>query len=55
VLSSLEREVSFVVAHTIHHCATIAVLAGIGPERLPERFGVAPSTPVEKVRPLCAP
>ncbi len=24
VLSSLEREISFVIAHTIHHCATIA-------------------------------
>ena len=55
VLSSLEREVSFVIAHTIHHCATIAVLAGVTPERLPERFGIAPSTPVETVRTTCAP
>jgi uncharacterized damage-inducible protein DinB len=54
VLSSLEREVSFVIAHTVHHCATIAVLAGLEPEQVPERFGVAPSTPVENVRPLCA-
>jgi uncharacterized damage-inducible protein DinB len=54
VLSSLEREVSFVIAHTIHHCATIAVLAGVTPERLPERFGLAPSTPIESVRPSCA-
>lgn len=55
VLSTLEREVSFVIAHTIHHCATIAVLAGVTAERLPERFGIAPSTPVETVRPVCAP
>ena len=54
VLSSLEREVSFVIAHTIHHCATIAVLAGVTPERLPRRFGIAPSTPVEAVRTTCA-
>jgi hypothetical protein len=54
VLSSLEREVSFVIAHTIHHCATIAVLAGVTPERLPDRFGIAPSTPIEAVRATCA-
>ena len=54
VWSSLEREVSFVIAHTIHHCATIAVLAGVTPDRLPERFGLAPSTPAERVRTLCA-
>ena len=54
VLSSLEREVSFVIAHTIHHCATIAVLAGVTPERLPERFGIAPSTPAVAVRASCA-
>ncbi|HEX8027101.1 MAG TPA: hypothetical protein VF491_01500 [Vicinamibacterales bacterium] len=45
VLSSLGREVSFVIAHTIHHCATIAVLAGVTADRLPQRFGLAPSTP----------
>ena len=54
VLSSLEREVSFVIAHTIHHCATIAVLAGVTPERLPERFGLAPGTPTESVSAQCA-
>lgn len=54
VLSSLGREVSFVIAHTIHHCATIAVLAGVRPEGLPDRFGIAPSTPIEAVRAVCA-
>lgn len=53
VRSSLGREVSFVIAHTIHHCATIAVLAGVTRERLPERFGLAPSTPQETVRDVC--
>jgi uncharacterized damage-inducible protein DinB len=55
VLSTFEREVSFVIAHTIHHCATIAVLAGVGPGRLPARFGVAPGTPLESVGAACAP
>ena len=55
VLSSPVREFSFVIAHTIHHCATIAVLAGVTPDRLPERFGIAPSTPAETVRAACAP
>jgi uncharacterized damage-inducible protein DinB len=54
VLSSLEREVSFVIAHTIHHCATIAVLSGATPERLPERFGLAPSTLADAVGARCA-
>lgn len=54
VLSSFEREVSFVIAHTIHHCATIAVLAGVTPDRMPERFGIAPSTPTVAVRAACA-
>lgn len=53
VLSSLEREVAFVIAHTIHHCATIAVLAGVSAEHLPERFGLAPSTPGD-MRAVCA-
>lgn len=54
VLSSLGRELSFVIAHTIHHSATIAVLAGINASSLPRRFGVAPGTPLERVRVSCA-
>ena len=45
--SSIARELAFVVSHTIHHNAQIALLAHrIGSGRLPSRFGVAPSTPV---------
>lgn len=43
--STLARELAFVISHTIHHQAMMAVLLawqGIG---LPDRFGYAPSTP----------
>jgi uncharacterized damage-inducible protein DinB len=45
VVTTVGREVAYVVQHTIHHCALIAVLlerAGLTP---PPRFGYAPSTP----------
>jgi uncharacterized damage-inducible protein DinB len=44
--STLGREVAFVISHTIHHNATIALLADrVGHRRLPYRFGIAPGTP----------
>ena len=44
--SSAARELAFVISHTIHHNAQIALLAHrVGSSRLPRRFGVAPSTP----------
>jgi uncharacterized damage-inducible protein DinB len=44
--SSVARELAFVVSHTIHHHAQIALLAHrAGSSRLPRRFGVAPGTP----------
>ena len=44
-VSSVARELVFVVSHTIHHNAQIALLAHrLGSSRLPYRFGVAPST-----------
>lgn len=43
--STLARELAFVVSHTIHHQATIAVLLAIHGQRVPERFGHSPSTP----------
>jgi uncharacterized damage-inducible protein DinB len=44
--STLGRELAFVVSHTIHHQAMIAVLLERQGLALPhERFGYAPSTP----------
>ena len=46
--STPAREVQFLASHTTHHFAIVALLlrsAGIEP---PERFGVAPSTPVAR-------
>jgi len=42
--STVARELSFVVHHTIHHCALIALLAEWQGMRVPHGFGVAPST-----------
>jgi uncharacterized damage-inducible protein DinB len=45
--SSLGRELAFVMSHTVHHQAIIALLlADAGEAILPERFGYAPSTPM---------
>jgi hypothetical protein len=44
-VSSVARELAFVISHTIHHNAQIALLAHrLGSTRLPRRFGIAPST-----------
>jgi hypothetical protein len=45
VHSSVGRELAFVISHTIHHHATIALLLSEVGTELPKRFGVAPSTP----------
>jgi uncharacterized damage-inducible protein DinB len=46
-VSSVARELAFVISHTIHHNAHVALLAHrLGSCRLPPRFGVAPSTPL---------
>jgi len=45
--STLGRELAFVMSHTIHHQAIIALLlAGRELASVPERFGYAPSTPL---------
>jgi uncharacterized damage-inducible protein DinB len=44
--STLGRELAFVVSHTIHHQAIIALLLAFQGVGVPERFGYAPSTPV---------
>ena len=44
--STLSREVAFVMSHTIHHQAIVALLLEQqGSHVLDERFGLAPSTP----------
>jgi uncharacterized damage-inducible protein DinB len=43
--SSLRRELAFVVSHTIHHQAIIALLLAFQGIGTPDRFGYAPSTP----------
>ncbi len=49
IATTLGRELAFVTQHTIHHCATLAVVLeriGVVP---PSRFGYAPSTPDRRV------
>jgi len=43
--STSARELAFVISHTIHHQAIIAVLLASQGVAVPHRFGVAPSTP----------
>lgn len=44
--SSVARELAFVISHTVHHSAQIALLVhGLGPRALPNRFGLAPASP----------
>jgi hypothetical protein len=45
VQTTIGRELAFVAQHTVHHCATLAVLLeGMGIV-VPPQFGYAPSTP----------
>jgi hypothetical protein len=44
--STVGRELAFVLAHTIHHEAIIALLLAMQGIQVPPRFGYAPSTPV---------
>lgn len=43
--TTIGREIAFVIQHTIHHCALIAVLLERRGIATPARFGYAPSTP----------
>lgn len=43
--STLGRELLFVLSHTVHHQAIIALLLAERGRSTPERFGLAPSTP----------
>lgn len=51
-LSTLGRELVFVLSHTVHHQAIIALLLAATGCPTPDRFGVAPSTPGHQ---SCAP
>jgi uncharacterized damage-inducible protein DinB len=42
--STLARELVYCIAHAIHHYALISVMARLMEVKLPENFGVAPST-----------
>lgn len=42
--STLQRELQFLLSHTVHHYALIAVIAGITGLQVPAGFGLAPST-----------
>ena len=53
--SSVERELQFLVSHTVHHFALIKALL-IGTDiAVPEDFGVAPSTLAHRAKTACAP
>ena len=43
--STRRRELAFVISHTIHHQALIAVLLAAAGGSVPAAFGLAPSTP----------
>jgi uncharacterized damage-inducible protein DinB len=42
--SSAAREMQYLLSHTVHHFALIAVIAGLGGISVTSDFGVAPST-----------
>lgn len=42
--TSLGREMEFLISHTVHHYALIAVIAGVHGVQTPMNFGMAPST-----------
>lgn len=44
VPSTMGREIMYSVAHAVHHCALIGIMAGLMRISLPAGFGIAPST-----------
>ena len=53
--SSLGREVQFLLSHTVHHYALVAVILRAQGKMIPPEFGVAPSSLAYwKERELCA-
>ncbi len=57
--TSVGRELRFLLSHTVHHCALIAILLRLRGCEVPEGFGIAPSTlrhrAAQKVPASCAP
>lgn len=51
--TSAERELTFVVSHTIHHNALIRVIVKLLGAAVPTDFGYAPSTIADSRRRLC--
>ena len=49
--STFGREMVYAIAHAIHHYALISVMAGLMNVKLPEHFGLAPSTAVHRAKP----
>lgn len=47
-VSTLARELAFVLNHTIHHQAMIGLLASLHGADVPQGFGFAPSTPFRR-------
>jgi len=43
-LSTVGREIMYVVAHAVHHYALIGIMGGLMDLKMPAGFGVAPST-----------
>jgi hypothetical protein len=43
-LSTVGREIMYVVAHAVHHYALIGIMGGLMGLKMPAGFGVAPST-----------
>jgi uncharacterized damage-inducible protein DinB len=54
VATSVGRELAFVLSHTIHHNALMAVIAKALGTPVPHRFGYAPSTIAYLEQNLCA-
>jgi uncharacterized damage-inducible protein DinB len=54
VESTVGRELAFVLSHTVHHNALIAVMAQTLGVTVPDRFGYAPSTIAHLEKAACA-
>jgi hypothetical protein len=48
--STFGREMVYAIAHAIHHYALISVMARLMDAKLPEQFGVAPSTVAHRAK-----